>query len=133
MKADRDTLLLLITFVPAGFVVYCFISWHTTGVWPMSMPNIAAPAIPLPGWLTSTFVLPPSVQHQIDSARSNWVVMTVGLLGGLCLGIMFIGTLADLVRWLGRAIFSRPAKPPVEMPVQSEEVPEIVSYVRAAE
>ncbi len=106
MRVDRDTFVLFLTLVPAAFVIYCFIVWHSTGTWPATVPNITLPAIPVPGWLARYTNVPPGTHSMLDRYRQSWPIMIAGLGAGLVLGIMAMGTFADLVRggarWLSR-------------------------------
>ncbi len=104
MRLDRDTFILIITLGPAAFVIYCVVSWQATGVWPVVAPDITIPLPSLPDWITNTFKVPPGAQSTLDRARQTWPIMVAGLAAGLVLGVMAVGTMADLVRAGARAL-----------------------------
>jgi hypothetical protein len=110
MRIDRDSFLLLVSLIPAAIVLYCFVTWKTTGSWPAGVSAPALPSLPLPASMEQFVKISPAQQSMLDRARASWPIMVAGLGAGLILGIMAIGTLADVVRALGGFFFARPSQ-----------------------
>lgn len=98
MRLNRDTVILLVTLVPIALVLYAFIDWRQTGTWPAYVPSFAVPNSHAPGWLQRLVTPSPDERSLLNRARHNWQIMALGLAAGLVLGIMAIGTMADLIR-----------------------------------
>src|SRR6516225_8948596 len=100
MRRDRDSLLLLICLVPAVYLVYAFFTWEGTGTWPLSIPNVNLPAIPVPAFLQPVEQQSPEFHHLVNTLTANWFTISVSAIGGLLFGIFVVGVVADLVKAL---------------------------------
>jgi hypothetical protein len=98
MRRDRDSLFMFICLIPAMYLVYAFFTWEATGTWPLKIPNVNLPAIPVPSFLQPVQQQSPALHHVIDQLSGNWFTISVGTIGGLLFGIVLIGVLADVMK-----------------------------------
>jgi hypothetical protein len=98
MRRDRDSFFMFICLIPAMYLVYAFFTWEATGTWPLSVPNVNLPAIPVPSFLHPVQQQSPELHHLINQLSANWFTISVGTIGGLLFGIILIGVLADVTK-----------------------------------
>src|SRR5947209_5791367 len=118
MRRDRDSLILIICLVPAVYLVYAFFTWEGTGTWPLNVPDITIPSIPVPGFLIPVQQQSPELHRWVTAFTSNWIAVCLGTAVGLVFGIFLVGLVADVVKALFRV--GRRAAPEVLAEVEAE-------------
>lgn len=109
MRRDKDSLILLICLVPAVYLVYAFFTWEATGAWPLNVPDVTLPSIPVPAFLHPVQQQSPELHRLVDQFSSNWVAIVLGTGVGLIGGIFLVGLIADVIKALFR-VGQRPAQ-----------------------
>lgn len=127
MRLDRDGLLLLCTLIPAGVLVYSFVMWDTTGVWPVSLPSVSLPALSVPAVAAPYTHLPPVAQNVLNRLTQNWWTIAAALAVGLIGGILLVGVVADIIKTAWFALKPAPRVESDEEMVDAEHLPEVTS------
>jgi hypothetical protein len=126
VRSDRDTILIGLTLLPIGFMIYVSYRWHVDGTFPVSLFNWAVPNVPLPPF--PTIVLPGIVVATWEQYAKNGVAVSASLVIGLAAGIIVIGAVTDGVMTLSRLMNRQPAAPEVTE-LQLPDVPKSEPYI----
>lgn len=99
MRRDRDIFVLLLCLIPVGMVLYAFYTYQTTGVWPLDgSMSIPFPSTSVPAFLKPFDTIPEPVKGWVTSGQANLLVVLPGIAIGAIVGLLVIGTVADLIR-----------------------------------
>ena len=98
MKADRDSFIILLTFVPVVVGLILFLLWKTTGSGPFDLPAISLPDLGFPNMnytdIPGVSGLTDGVQRMGRDAKS----LAVGIGIGVVAGVVIAGIVIDLTR-----------------------------------
>jgi hypothetical protein len=103
------------------YLVYAFFTWEATGAWPLNVPNLNVPAIPVPSFLHPVQQESPTLHRLVNQVSSNWVTIFLGTAAGLVFGIFLVGLIADMAKALFR--FGRRSEQTVVAEVESDPMP----------
>jgi hypothetical protein len=84
------------------YLVYAFFTWEATGTWPLNLPNVNVPSIPVPSFLHPVQQESPTLHRLVNQVSTNWVAIVLGTAVGLIFGIFLVGLVADTIKALFR-------------------------------
>lgn len=98
MKADRDSFIILLTFVPVVVGLLLFLVWKTSGNGPFDLPTFGLPDVVFPNFSYQTI---PGVAGLVDGVQRmgrDAKTLAIGIAVGIAAGIVIAGILLDLTR-----------------------------------
>ncbi|HEX6506045.1 MAG TPA: hypothetical protein VF221_00285 [Chloroflexota bacterium] len=98
MKADRDSFVILLTFVPVVIGLLLFLLWRSTGSGPFDLPSVDLPNLSLPAITSHDF---PAVGGIVDAAQSaghDAKSLAIGIGVGIVAGLLIAGIILDVTR-----------------------------------
>jgi hypothetical protein len=98
MKADRDSFIILLTFIPIAVGLVLFLVWKTSGSGPFDLPTFGNPDFSLPNLSYSDL---PGVAGIVDGAQRmgrDAKTLAIGIGLGIVAGIVIAGIILDLTR-----------------------------------
>lgn len=98
MKADRDSFIILLTFIPVFVGVILFLLWKSTGAGPFDLPSISLPDVPLPAINFSSFPGVTDITDGIQRMGHDAKSLAIGIGIGIVAGILIAGIVLDLTR-----------------------------------
>jgi hypothetical protein len=98
MKADRDSFIILLTFIPVFVGLILFLIWKTSGNGPFDLPSISLPDSSLPNFsytdIPGLTGIVDGVQRMGRDAKS----LAIGIGVGIVAGIVIAGIVVDVTR-----------------------------------
>lgn len=113
MISEDNHWIILVALGPLAVGLILYTSWMTTGSVPFGLDTLTFPTIVLPALPALpelSLPLPPFVGELQQRIVRNGPAMWAALAAGAIVGMMVVGTLADMVRVLLRLV-SRPETP----------------------
>jgi hypothetical protein len=98
MKADRDSFIILLTFIPVFVGVILFLLWKTSGAGPFDLPSFSLPDASLPSFNYREI---PGLTGLVDGVRAmgrDAKTLAIGIGVGIVAGIVIAGIILDLTR-----------------------------------
>ena len=98
MKADRDSFIILLTFVPIVVGLILFLLWKTTGSGPFDLPTFGNPNWSLPNLSFSEL---PGMAGLVDGVQRmgrDAKTLAIGIGLGIVAGVVIAGIILDLTR-----------------------------------
>ena len=98
MKADRDSFIILLTFVPIFVGLILFLLWKTTGAGPFDLPSISLPDLAFPNWNYSDIPGVTGLVNGVQRMGRDAKSLAVGIGIGVVAGVVIAGIAIDLTR-----------------------------------
>lgn len=98
IKADRDSFIILLTFIPIVVGLLLFLLWKSTGSGPFDLPTFGLPGLSLPDVSYSDFPGVTSIVDGVQRMGKDAKTLAIGIGVGIVAGIVIAGIILDLTR-----------------------------------
>lgn len=98
MKADRDSFIILLTFIPVFVGLILFLIWKTSGNGPFDLPSFSLPTAALPNLSYSDFPGLTGLVNGVQRLGHDGKSLAIGIGVGIVAGIVLAGIILDLTR-----------------------------------
>lgn len=98
MKADRDSFIILLTFIPLVVCLILFLLWRSTGAGPFDLPKIDLPGVSLPGVTLGDFPGVGAIVSGVQGMGRNARNLAIGIGVGIVAGLLIAGIILDITR-----------------------------------
>jgi hypothetical protein len=98
VKADRDSFIILLTFIPVFVGVLLFLLWKTSGNGPFDLPSFGVPNLSLPNLSYTDFPGMSGIVDGVQRMGRDAKTLAIGIGVGIVGGIVLAGIILDLTR-----------------------------------
>jgi hypothetical protein len=98
MKADRDSFIIVLTFVPVVVGLLLFLLWKTSGNGPFDLPTFGLPDLSLPDLSYSTVPGVAGLVAGVQRMGRDAKTLAIGIGVGIVAGVVIAGIIVDLTR-----------------------------------
>jgi hypothetical protein len=98
VKADRDSFIILLTFIPVFVGVVLFLIWKTSGNGPFDLPSFSVPNLSLPNLSYTDFPGMSGIVDGIQRMGRDAKTLAIGIGVGIVAGIVLAGIILDVTR-----------------------------------